>query len=108
MALFQCENCGCVDNTACTDRGFTLIDADKYDWTGIEDLKGMMLCSACGPSKFHDGSPARGGGWHGRFSRTFLPKGMFETNSVGNLCHKETKSEDYWPYEIKGNPDELE
>ncbi|AIX13030.1 hypothetical protein NW77_022 [Erwinia phage phiEa2809] len=66
----------------------------------------MMLCSVCGPKKYLDGTVTGAGKWHNRFARTFLPLGMFETNDVGNLCHKETKSEDYWPYEIKNSGQE--
>lgn len=54
MSLFQCENCGGVENTACSFQGFSMMD-DCFDWTGLEDLRGKKICSACGPSRFSDG-----------------------------------------------------
>ena len=93
MSLIQCENCGCVDNTALCSQGMAWTDC--FDWTGKEDLKGKKLCSACGPSRLSDGKPSKHGVWHGRFPRLYLPKGQFKTNRVGNLEHIETGSEDY-------------
>jgi hypothetical protein len=72
-----------------------------FDWTGIEERKGKKVCSACGPSKYSDGSPTEYGVWHGRFDRKFLPMGMFKTNKEGNLEHIETGSTDICQYEIK-------
>lgn len=99
MSLFQCQHCGCCENTALSFRGFSWTDA--FDWTGIEDRKGKMLCSACGPTKFSDGNPCEEGGkWHNRFKRTFLPLGMFRTARNGNLEHIETGDQDFGKYEI--------
>lgn len=90
MSLFQCEHCGCKENTALSAQGFKLM-ADSYDWTGIESRKGKLLCSACGPTKYANGKPRAGGGkWHDRFPRVFLPLGQYRTNSVGNLELKES------------------
>lgn len=106
MSLFQCQNCGCCENTALSHQGFTLYP-DDLNWTGKENLKGLKLCSACGPSQFKGGSPLKyGGKWHGQFRRIFLPTGMFKTNKVGNLEHLETGSEDISLYEIAA-PEEL-
>ena len=99
MSLFQCENYGCVENTAVSAQGFKFI-TEIFDWTGIEHLKGKRICSACGPTKYSSGNPTEYGEWHGRFKRTYLPKGMFKTNKVGNLEHIETGSENYAEYEI--------
>ena len=99
MSLFQCENCGCCENTALAPH--TKYLAELYDWDGKVDLCGLELCSACGPSKFSDGEKTEYGKWHGVFPQTFLPKGMFKTNRVGNLEHIETGSEDFRQYEIK-------
>jgi hypothetical protein len=50
MSLFQCQNCGCVENTALSSQGFRWIEL--FDWTGIEVRRSnLLLCSACGPSK---------------------------------------------------------
>ena len=69
-----------------------------FDWTGIEELKGKSLCSACGPTRYRDGTITEYGKWHDRFERVFLPKGMFKTNRVGNLEHIESGSEDIRKY----------
>lgn len=101
MSLFQCENCGCVENTALSSQGFVGIFEKYYDWSYAPERKGMKLCSACGPEKYSDGEDTEYGKWHKVFTRQYLPLGMFETNEVGNLAHKETKSDDYQPYIIK-------
>ncbi len=100
MSLFQCEVCGCVENTACSFQGIKPME-DSFDFTGIEERKGKLLCSACAPSKFNGGKDNGLGKWHGKFNRTFLPLGMFKTNRVGNLEHIETGEEDYLKYKIK-------
>lgn len=99
MSLFQCEHCGCVENTALACQGFKMVN-DWYDWTGIEDRKGKLLCSACGPTVGSDGYETQFGKWHDHFERVFLPKGQFKTNNVGNLEHIETGSDDYRLYRV--------
>lgn len=74
MSLYQCEDCGCRENTA----------------TGAYWGRDRKLCSACDT-----------GEWHGKFPRMFLPKGMFVTDRHGNLAHKETGDTDITKYEIK-------
>ena len=99
MSLFQCENCGCVENTACASQGFKMM-AEYFDWSGIENREGKLLCSVCGPTKYSDGTKTEFGVWHNRFDRKFLPKGKFKTNHQGNLEHIETGSVDYNKYAI--------
>ena len=89
MSLFQCQNCGCCENTAlghywCAKR------VDSYIWDGIEDRKGKNLCSECGPKLYSDGNETGFGKWHNQFDKVILPKGMFKTNHQGNLEHIET------------------
>jgi hypothetical protein len=84
MSLFQCEACGCRENTATCN--YWLRDEDD------SACKGKKLCSACDPDI---------GEWHGQFTRVFLPMGMFETNSRGNLGHKETGDENVHAYAIE-------
>lgn len=100
MSLFQCENCGCVENTALSSQGHAGIFAEFFDWSKIPHLEGKRVCSACGPTHYKDGSPSAygGGRWHEKFDRVYLPKGMFITNRVGNLEHKETGEENYTQY----------
>jgi hypothetical protein len=120
--MFQCEKCGCAENTALT-RGY------HGQWAMNEEFKkprepevkealdsyktilGLRpeepfgkYCSACcpvwyneegsygvGPNPHPSTDRFHGGGmWHGRFARTFLPKGQFETDQGGNLRHRET------------------
>jgi len=95
MSLFQCENCGCVENTALACQGIKGIPEKWFIWSGIEDRKGKLLCSVCAPIKFKDGSASGFGEWHDKFPRKFLPMGMFKTNSAGNLEHIESHDEDY-------------
>ena len=103
MSLFQCEVCGCVENTACACRGIKGYAETFFDWAGFEEKKGKKLCSVCAPTKYKDGKPTKFGTWHDNFPRRFLPMGMFKTNSVGNLEHIETGEDDYRKYEIKPN-----
>jgi len=83
VSLFQCENCGCRENTAVSNQGFR--DREVFDFSGNEALEGMLLCSACGPEKFKDGRPTGAGKWHGEFERVFLPLGQYMTSHNGNL-----------------------
>jgi len=101
MSLYQCEHCGCCENTALGMQSGT--PARWFDWAGIEDRRGMHLCSACMPQFYSDGTRvSRGGGWHHQFARVYLPKGKFKTNARGNLEHVETGSEDFRSYAIDG------
>lgn len=102
MSLFQCEHCGCCENTALSGQGCDGFTVKWFDWTGIEDRKGKKLCSVCAPTKYADGEPTSYGEWHGSFDRTFLPMGMFHTNRDGNLAHNETKDTNFRKYAIEG------
>ncbi len=101
MSLFQCENCGCAENTALSHQGIGKDIFDWFDWTSIEDREGMLLCSACAPSKFIEGDDSGLGVWHGQFDRVTLPKGEFKTNREGNLEHIKTGSIDFRKFAIK-------
>ena len=107
MSLFQCQKCGCAENTVYSNRGHwgkLPAMAELFLWEYPED-KGKMLCSACGPGQFANGKVnTGGGGWHGKFERVFLPIGEFETNREGNLQHVETKDTDYRKYAITPSP----
>jgi hypothetical protein len=99
MSLFQCEICGCVENTALSFQGVKPM-ADDFDFTGIEDRKNKLLCSECAPTKFDDGTLTGLGTWHGRFDKKYLPLGMFKTNKSGDLEHIETGDTSYGKYRI--------
>lgn len=87
MSMFQCEVCGCAENTA-RGVGVFYIQPKIFDWSYAPERKGKKVCSACGPSHYSDGSPTRhGGNWHGKFKRVYYPLGFFKTGPDGNLIH---------------------
>ncbi len=87
MSLFQCEVCGAIENTALASQGIGGHDflIDLFDWTGIEERKGKLLCCVCAPTKYNDGTLTEFGEWHGRFKRTIEPLGKYRTGPDGNL-----------------------
>lgn len=85
MSMFQCQRCGCAENTACSSQGFE--DVTLFDWSGIENRKGLKLCSACGPSTYANGESTAYGKWHRRFARIFFPCNQFQTDRSGDLRH---------------------
>lgn len=99
MSLFQCQVCGCRENTALSMQGFKGF-AESYDWSYAPARKGLLLCSACGPTHEASGELSGFGKWHDQFERVYLPLGMFKTNQRGNLAHAETGDEDYRAYAI--------
>lgn len=100
MSLFQCQHCGCCENTATSHQGFNL-NIECFDWTYAPEREGLLLCSACGPAYYSKGSKNKyGGKWHNKFERVFLPLGMFKTTKSGNLEHIESGSEKYMDYKI--------
>lgn len=89
MSIFQCTKCGSAENTACCNYHYE-----------VAILKVPPKCSACTEiPKTYDNKGAPGE-WHDRFPRTFLPKGMFETDRVGNLVHKVNK-DSYHKYKLE-------
>jgi hypothetical protein len=64
MALFICENCGCIENTAL---GFYW--GREFVKFKDESMDGKALCSECAPSHFADGTRAGRCVWHGRFEK---------------------------------------
>ena len=76
MSLFQCDKCGCIENTACC--GYWYRSFSK------SNPKSLKWCSFCDPDIK---------AWHFKFSRRFLPKDMFYTNREGNLSHKENHND---------------
>lgn len=119
MPVFQCNKCGCVDNTATSAMGWVLTlnskDTSEAELSykkllGLsDDEKFKQLCSACSVLWFDEkgaygiGTPTKEQrevhrksengdslGWHGAFPRRFLKKGLYETGRTGNLYHKES------------------
>ena len=87
MSIFQCQVCGCAENTSC---GWYHC-RDMMDMNKPEDI-GIAKCSACAPQKYVSGEDNKefNGQWHGMWTRYFLPHGEFFINEVGNLEHGET------------------
>ena len=87
MSIYQCDKCGCAENTAC---GW-YHSRDSKRLNKPEDI-GDKLCSACAVTTWPDGSDRESfnGKWHNRFERTYLPKGEFFTNQMGNIQHMES------------------
>ena len=102
MSLFQCAKCGCCENTALAACGHLHME-EYFDWTGIEEWRGKLLCSACSPTKYSDGTPVsrKAGGWHNKFDRVFLAPGEWKTNHQGNLEHIKTKSTKFRDFAIR-------
>jgi hypothetical protein len=101
MSLFQCEECGCCENTALSGQGCSGYAERFYSWAGLEERKGKKLCSACAPTKYSDGTPTEFGVWHDQFDRVYLPKGMFVTDKCGDLAHKDTRDTDFRKYAVQ-------
>lgn len=100
MSLFQCDVCGCCENTALSLQGFKLL-VECFDWSYAPEREGLKLCSACGPTHYaNNEGPTDYGKWHDQFKRVYLPLGMFCTNERGNLSHVDTGSEDYLAHAI--------
>jgi hypothetical protein len=100
MSLFQCEVCGCCENTALACQGFRFL-AECFDWSYAPEREGMKICSACGPVAYKSEGPTEYGKWHNQFGRVFLPIGEFHTNQRGNLEHTATGSEDFRKFAIE-------
>ena len=81
MSLYQCEKCGCCENTAL-----------GHYWG--EDTR---LCSEC-----------YSGVWHDSFKKIMLPKSMFVTNKDGDLSHKETGDTDFMKYALNHDAGDLQ
>lgn len=83
MGLYQCDKCGCIENTAL---GFFHTRSITNLWP--EEFINKQLCSACGPRQFKNGEPTDYGEWHGKFQQTFYPVGSLKTNGQGNVVCK--------------------
>lgn len=120
MSLFQCDNCGCAENSALTEGYLTLefLVDDPEVIKSYKEILGLKedeefgnYCSACCPIWFNENGqcglgknpkPKPGEGmWHGQFDRVYLPKGKFETAPNGNLRHKANHDEDFRKYAIR-------
>jgi len=87
MSIFQCENCGCAENTSC---GWYHCRNSKR--LTPKEYLGKALCSACAPTEYASGQNNKefNNKWHGLFIRTFLPHGEFKVNGQGNIEHIES------------------
>lgn len=98
MSLYQCEKCGCMENTALGH----FWSRNLIDWP--PEFKDKKLCSECGPPTFPKSEKPTGyGKWHGRFEKLLLPHGMFVANAEGNLAHRHSGSTDVRKYALTPN-----
>jgi len=103
MSLFQCDYCGCMENSALTKCSYRQTEFFLEDTAPIKKAKEKFglkkdepfedYCSAC--------CPLGNGKWHGEFDRIYLPKGNFETAPNGNLRHKKNLDEAIEKFAIK-------
>jgi hypothetical protein len=114
MSLFQCDKCGCRENTACSNMGHAFmnnaLDADPGARAALASYREILglkpgdkfgaYCSACSPKWYKNGffgigpnpHPAPGEGlWHDKFPREFLPPGSMITDFQGNLVPRKGK-----------------
>lgn len=92
MSLYQCEKCGCIENTA-----LGWYHCRHTDWCKVSaEDKGKALCSECGPKEHSDGTPTEYGKWHGRFEKKVYPLDTLYTDKEGNVRRK---LDDKYPHE---------
>lgn len=83
MPLFICDECSAIENTAL---GFTNGEFYPNLWKDTSK-NGKKLCSECAPAEYADGSPCRGGKWHGEFPKviateaTVRERGLWPENA---------------------------
>lgn len=83
MAIFQCDECGCAEDTAYGWLHCSLL----VDVTKPEQL-GTRVCSACAPSKWPIGNAIEGFGvWHDKFPRVYYPHGKFKKTKAYKEKH---------------------
>lgn len=87
MSIFQCENCGCAENTA-----LGWYHSRDNDRLTVKEQLGKKLCCVCTSQYYPSGEKKDryNGKWHGQFKRVFLPKNTCFTNGEGNLQHIES------------------
>lgn len=87
MSIFQCDECGCADNTA---TGW--YNSKNSKRICPVEILGKALCCVCAPTKYKSGELIKkfNNTWHNKFKRHFLPMNSFFINSVGNLEHIDT------------------
>lgn len=78
MALYVCENCHCIENTALGQWHM------RNDGILPESHEGKALCSECAATEYADGSPAFSGKWHGKFQKQHVMEFLKE-NSADQL-----------------------
>jgi predicted nucleic-acid-binding Zn-ribbon protein len=84
MSLYQCDKCGCVENTSL---GF--FHCRNMDDLYPEEVIGKKLCSECGPTHYKSGQiEADYGKWHGKFPKRIFPLNSLYTDKEGNIRHK--------------------
>jgi len=84
MSLYQCDKCGCVENSA----------LGHYHSVNVRDLwpdeyVGKKLCSECGPPTYRSGEVCKKfGKWHDAFEKKIYPLNSLYTDDQGNIRRK--------------------
>lgn len=88
MSLFQCDKCGCIDNTALSAGYRIRLWARDDKATEFKNLLGLSqdqplgkYCCVCSPFNPRE--------WHNKFERKFYPIGTMETDEQGNIRKKQ-------------------
>jgi hypothetical protein len=63
MSDYQCDQCGCVENSSLG------LYWDRHSDHWGPQIRGRALCSECAPVHYPDGSTTGYGKWHGRFKQ---------------------------------------
>jgi hypothetical protein len=80
MSIYQCEICGCAENTA--------LGWYWYTKNAGKQFEGKKLCSACAPTHYLNGLATGLGDWHEKFERIYYPIGTMKTDDEGNLIRR--------------------
>jgi len=101
MSIFQCDQCGCLENSALSGTYHIRNAKDLMP----KELLGKKLCCVCGPEYYPGGTKnPKTGKWHERFKRLFFPKNTLYTDGQGNV--REILS-DLPPDRSKGSEEEI-
>ena len=81
MSLFQCQECGVIENTALSHYWSRRVEASGLDMdfatSKLPDGHRIIICSECDP-EIND--------WHGRFLREVWPLDSVEYDERGIVC----------------------
>lgn len=81
MPAFICDNCGCIDNTACGGSYWT---QNMDIWP--DEFKGKVLCCVCVSPFYKTGERNPDAGiWHNYFERRFPTEESIKRDGIENF-----------------------